>query len=83
LNFGKFLGGPDISGTSNRQIRSLVLFNRTNPVLLPDISGEDGQIRSKTRYVCHTFSAVLFNDCFERNLLIVSLIDLILLLLAS
>jgi hypothetical protein len=52
LNFEKFLGGPDKSGTQARQVH-------------------------------HTFSAATFDDRFERNLLTVSLIDYILLPLAS
>jgi hypothetical protein len=45
-------------------------------VLLSDISGETG-------HVCRTFLAAMFDDCFERNFLTVSLIDLILLPLDS
>jgi hypothetical protein len=40
LSFGKFLGGPDKFDTYTGQVWSLVLFSRTNPVLLPDKSDE-------------------------------------------
>jgi hypothetical protein len=83
LNFGKFLVGPDISGTSTEQIRSLVLFSQTNLVLLSDISGEAGQIQSKAGHVRWRFSAATLDDCFECNFLTASPIDPILLLLAS
>jgi hypothetical protein len=82
LNFRKFLGGPDISDTSTGQIRSLVLFSRTNLVLLLDISSEAGQVRSQARHVRRTFSVATFDECFERYLLTVSPIDFILLPLA-
>jgi hypothetical protein len=83
LNFGKFLGGSDKSSTSTRQIWSLVLFGWTNTALLPDISGEARQIWSKAGYVHRTFSGAMFDDRFDRNLLIIFLIALILLLLVS
>jgi hypothetical protein len=75
LNLGKFLGEPDISGTYTGQVQSLVLFSRTNPVLFSDISGEAEHVR-------RTFSALMFYDSFEHNLLAISPIDLILLSLA-
>jgi hypothetical protein len=65
LNFEKFLGGPDISGTSTRQIRSLVLFGQTNLILFLNISGETRHIRFKGRHVYQTFSAAMLNDYFN------------------
>jgi hypothetical protein len=56
---------------------------RTYLVLLPDISGETEHIRSKFYRVRWTFLAAMFDDCSEHNLLTVSLMDPILLLLAS
>jgi hypothetical protein len=82
LSIRKFLGGSDKSGTYTGQVRSLVLFSQTNLVLCLDISGEAGHIRFKTGHVHRIFSASMFDDCFERNLLIVCPIDPILLLLA-
>jgi hypothetical protein len=52
-------------------------------ILLSDMSGETGPIRSKAGHVCQTFLVATFDDCFECNLLTVSLIDTILLPLAS
>jgi hypothetical protein len=52
-------------------------------VLLPDISDETGHIQSNAAHVRRTFSTAIFGDCFEHNLLTISLIDLILLPLAS
>jgi hypothetical protein len=57
LNFGKFLGGPDKFGTVIEQVQSLVLFDWTNLVLLPDIFGEVGQISFKAGQVRWTFLA--------------------------
>jgi hypothetical protein len=57
LNFGKFLGGPDKSDTITEQVQSLVLFDWTNLVLLPDIFGEVRQIWFKAGQVRWTFLA--------------------------
>jgi hypothetical protein len=81
-NFGKFRGGPDKSGTSTRQIQSLVLFDRINLALLLDKSSETGQIRFKAGHIRQTILVAMFDDYFRRNLLTVSLIDPILLPIA-
>jgi hypothetical protein len=57
--------------------------SQINLVLLMDKSDEAGQIRFKVGYVRWTFSAAIFDDCFERSLLTISLIDLILFPLTS
>jgi hypothetical protein len=46
------------------------------------VSGWTGHIWSKPGHVCRTFSAAMFDACFERNFITVSSIGLILLLLA-
>jgi hypothetical protein len=74
---------PDLFGTSIEQIQRLVLFDRTNPAILPDKSSETGQIQFKAGHVHRTILAATFDDCFRRNLLTVSLIISILLSLAS
>jgi hypothetical protein len=57
--------------------------SQINLVLLMDKSDEAGQIRFKAGYVHWTFSAAIFDDSFERSLLTISLIDLILFPLTS
>jgi hypothetical protein len=69
--------------TQESKLRKSFWVDQTYLTLLSNISNETGHIRYRARHVCWTFSVVMFDDYFERNLLTISLIDLILLPLAS